>query len=809
MVSTASAAMSANELDAGFRLNDWLVEPRERRISRAGGSRPLTAEQAAILLSLAERHGEVVDATTLRARTWPDGAGDDATLRANVHALQEILGDPRNAPDIIVPTGSRGYALVAHFEPLGAGTADTGTAVPVPTPFAPRLVARLQSFIAELRRRHVFKVAGAYLLAAWLVLQVAETTFEPLRLPAWWMTALTILAVTGFPIVAALAWLYEITPGGIVADPSGNGRVVLPRPRRSLAPWLVAGVAAMAAVTGFAWWRTLQQAPDDAARGGPAFASIAILPLIDMSPTGAGQGYLGDGLSEELSARLAQVRGLRVAARTSAFAFRGRNVDVREIGRALGVRHVLEGSVRRQSGRVRVTAQLIDASTGYHAWSESYERPSDDLLSIQEDIAIAITQELKVMLASDVQGSSEQEDAPDPRAYDFYLAGLSQLRQAGSLNRIADAEALFRRALDIDPAFARAHAGLCRAAIVRYDRTRATAAVAAAEAACRKALETGSWLRETELALGRLYVISGRNELGESVFRTLLVHDTRDADAHVGLAGALEGQDRLADAERSFRNATAAEPGYWYAHNRLGSFLVQHGRAQEAVGPFTRVTELAPGNPTGHNNLGTAQFMTGQLDGAAVSFQRSLAIEPARAAYSNLGTVHFFRHQYEQAAGMFTRSIELAPEDHELRGGRADVLWQIESRREDAVADYRQAIALAEKSLEVNPTQAVSWSQLAYYHGRTGNPVQAAQVMGRAFELAPDNPFVNYYAALAAFDRGDEAEAARRVVRAIELGYPAALVKADPVISRFAPAATMTENRSNLPESAGLRRPDP
>jgi TolB-like protein/Flp pilus assembly protein TadD/DNA-binding winged helix-turn-helix (wHTH) protein len=787
-MASASVAMRANGLDAGFRLNDWLVEPRQRRLSRAGGSRPLTCDQAAILLSLAERHGEVVDAATLRARTWPDGAGDDYTLRANVHALQEILGDPSNAPDVILPTGNRGYALVAHFERLDAGWDGTDTSQAPIKPFAPRLAARLQSLIAELRRRHVFKVAGTYLVAAWIVLQVAETTFEPLRLPAWWMTALTIVAVTGVPIVTALAWLYEITPGGIVADQSRTGRVALPRPRRSLAPWLVVGVAAMASITGLAWWRSLQHTPGHPAGGGPAFASIAVLPLVDMSPAGAGRGYLGEGLSEELSARLAQVRGLRVAARTSAFAFKGRNVDMREIGRALGVRHVLEGSVRRQSGRVQVTAHLIDTSTGYRAWSESYERPLYDLLSIQEDIATAISQELKVPLAPDVEGSSGQVGAPDSRAVDSYLAGLSRLRRASSLNSIGEAEVLFQQALDIDPAFARSHAGLCRAAIARYDRTRATAAMMSAEVACRKATETGSWLRETELALGRLYVTSGRNELGESVFRKLLLRDARDADAHLGLASALEAQDRLAEAERSFRDAVAAEPGYWYAHNGLGSFLVQHGRAKDAVAPFTRGTELAPGNPTAFNNLGTAQIMTGQLDGAAASFHRSLAIEPARTAYSNLGTVHYFRHQYEQAAGMFTRSIELAPKDHELRGGRGDVFWQIEGRREDAVADYRHAIALAERALEVNPTHAVKWAQLAYFHGRVGNSVRATQGMRRAFELAPDNPFVNYYAALAASDRGDDGEAAWLTSRAVAQGYPEALAKADPVLSRHAPA---------------------
>jgi len=773
--------MSIDELDLGFRLNDWLVEPRKRRISGAGGSRPLTAEQAVILLSLAERHGESVDTTTLRARTWPDGAGDDETLRANVHALQEILGDSLSAPGLIVPTGKQGYALVAHFQPLVGGTEPTGSLPGPSRPYASRLVGRLHTLAAEARRRHVFKVLGAYLVAAWLVLQVGETTFEPLRLPAWGMSALTILAVLGLPIVAALAWSYEITAGGIIADPATGG-VAMPRPRRSLAPWLVALVAAMAVVIGVAWWRTLEPQLDSPSAG-PAFASIAVLPLIDMSPRGAGPLYLGDGLSEELSARLAQIRGLRVAARTSAFAFKDRNVDVREIGRALGVRHVLEGSVRRQAGRVRVTAQLIDATTGYHSWSESFDRPADDLLSIQEEIAAAISHRLKLVLTTDDGESDSEDEVRDPRAIDFYLAGLAQLRNAGGLTEIGGAEALFRKALAIDPFFGRAHAGLCRAAIDRYGRTRAAAAVASAEAACRTALETGSRLRETEFALGHLYAVSGRIERAEQVFRGLLARDPRDADALMGLASALEARGQLADAERSYRDAARVEPGYWNTHNSLGSFLVQNGRAADAVEPFTRVTELAPGNSTGYNNLGTAQLMTGQLAGAAKSFERSLELDPGRAAYSNLGTVYFYRHEYDKALDMYSRAIGLAPEDYEMWGGRGDVLWQIPDRRDAAVHDYERAIRLAEQALEVNPNNVVSIAQLAYFRGRVGDAEQSARDMQRALELAPDNGFVNYYAALAAVDRGDDAEAARLVAKAVAGGFLQSLLQADPVLT--------------------------
>ena len=242
----------------------------------------------------------------------------------------------------------------------------------------------------------------------WIVLQVAQVTFAPLRFPDWWMTALTILAITGLPIVVVLAWAYEITPAGVVLDAGPGGTGVLrrlPRARQSIAPVIVTGVALMALVTGFAWWRSIDVPSEAAAPALPPIEagvrSIAVLPLVDMSPAG-GNDYLGDGLSEELSTKLAQVPGLRVAARTSAFEFKGRNLDVRKIGQALGVRHVLEGSVRRDGDNVRVTVQLIDTATGFHAWAGNFDRPWRDVLALQDDIAVSVTDVLQVVLRDKV-----------------------------------------------------------------------------------------------------------------------------------------------------------------------------------------------------------------------------------------------------------------------------------------------------------------------------------------------------------------------------------------------------------------------
>ncbi len=461
--------MDAEGLRNGFRVGDWLIEPGESRASKSDQAVSLTDDQIEVLIVLASRHGEAVDHRTLRNEIWPGRHGAEEKLRRTVGALRELFGDKPRHPRYIASVGNDSYALIAHFEQVA------------PVARAPDLLAsgyaahatfggRAQHLLAELRRRHVFKVTASYLVGMWIVLQVAQVTFAPLRFPDWWMTALTILAVIGLPIVLVLAWTYEITPEGVVLDAGVDGTGVvrrLPRPRQSIGPVIVAGVALMATVTGFAWWRSLDV---PATSGGkpvpplePGPRSIAVLPLVDMS-AGGGNAYLGDGLSEELSTKLAQIPGMRVAARTSAFEFKGRNLDVRKIGQSLGVRHVLEGSVRRNGDNVRVTVQLIDTATGYHVWAGNFDtrlarRPGtagrhrhlgDGRAAGRPQGHGPAAQQAARSISSTRARSTRTWPVSAPCASRAISAGCSRRRQS------------FKAAIDIDPEFAGAYAGLCR-----------------------------------------------------------------------------------------------------------------------------------------------------------------------------------------------------------------------------------------------------------------------------------------------------------------------------------------------------------
>ena len=774
--------MDAAGLQHGFQVGEWLIEPRLSRATSPNGQFvDMHAEHVQVLVALAARHGEAVDRRTLRNLVWPGQPHSDEKLRETIAALRALFGDRPRHQHHIASIGHEAYALIAHFELAPTPRETPAQPAPEPAVARPR-PNRLYWLLGESRRRSVFKVAASYLVGMWITLQVAEVTFAPLKFPDWWMTALTILAVLGLPIVVALAWTYEITPAGIVLDlGESTGSVKLARRRQTIAPAIVLGVALMSGVTGFAWWRSIDSrsaleaapvAPEPGAR------SIAVLPLTDMSPAG-GNAYLGDGLTEELSTRLAQVPGLRVAARTSAFEFKGKNVDVRRIGQSLGVRHVLEGSVRRVGNTVRVTVQLIDARTGYHVWAGNFDREWSSVLELQDDVARSVSEALQLVL-DDTGESAQARLHPDPRAIDPYLEGLALLRQPGDPSVLLNAEQAFRAAIAITPGFAGAHAGLCRALLSRFDHTRDRAALREAEPECQKALNIDAALLDTRKALAELYVSDGRYPAAINAYTQLLKRDPQDADAQIGMGEALASLGRTSEAEASLRRAVEVEPGYWASHATLGDFLFDRGRIDEAAVELSRVTELVPSSAAAWSNLGGVLQMKGDMNAATRAYERSLQLEPSKNAYSNLATTQYYAGRFSEAVRNFERALTLGEHDQVIRGNLADALWQIPDRRTEAIGHYRRAIEMAETDLASTPADPMLQAQLGYYYGRVGDTVRSAAYLDSAVAAGPDILYVQYYRAVAAADRGDRESALVGIAELLRLGF-------DPILLRLAP----------------------
>jgi len=307
----------------------------------------------------------------------------------------------------------------------------------------------LPKFFAELQRRNVYKVAVAYLVASWLLIQTATQVFSVFEVPDWATRLVVLVLLLGFPVALVLAWAYELTPQGLVRTDEVEAEKSTTHGTGRMLEFVIIGVLlAVIAVFAFQHYRPAAVADE----------SIAVLPFVDLSQA-KDQEYFSDGMSEQIINSLSKIHGLFVVARTSAFAFKNKNTDIHEVGRLLHVTHVLEGSVSRGTGRVRIDTRLIDVTNGYQLWGETYNSSEQDFISLQNDLAQKVASALQVEL------HLAKRPTVDAQAYDLYLRGRYFLNKR-TVDGIQKARELFEQAVAKDARFALGHAGIAHAIIL-------------------------------------------------------------------------------------------------------------------------------------------------------------------------------------------------------------------------------------------------------------------------------------------------------------------------------------------------------
>lgn len=413
---------------------------------------------------------------------------------------------------------------------------------------------RLRHLLAELRRRHVFRVAIVYAATVFVALQSTQLMAEGLDLPAWVFRAITLVSLVGFPVALVLAWALELTPEGVKRTRHVVSNPGLNAPSSPGTSWwtTLIGVFVVLLFAGGGWMALSEPSP--------RYDSIAVLPFVDLNPE-YGDGYLGDGLAEELINALGNVTALKVAARTSAFTFKGRETDVRDIGRTLGVATVLEGSVRRNAEQVRIVAQLVDATTGFRIWGGEYEGGTGDLFALQNLIAAEIVERLAVELGAVDVTRLRRGGSRDALAYELYMRARQRWagRKVPELKLALDE---MRHAVQIDPEFALAWSGLADVitALARRDP----------DARALRSEARGATIRALALA-----------------------PDLPEAWASLGiLAGELEFEWETA--ERALRRAVTMRPSYAQAHQWLADVQRYLGQFDKATASYERAVALDP-----------------------------------------------------------------------------------------------------------------------------------------------------------------------------------------------------------------------
>lgn len=438
-----------------------------------------------------------------------------------------------------------------------------------------------QRFFAELKRRRVFRVMAVYGVVGFVVLQVVDLAVPALLLPDWTYRLVALILLIGFPVAIVLAWAFEMTPGGVqrtssATDAEIEASVAAPAGKR----WPI-GLAALAGtlLLGLgAWWVLADSAPAADAD----YDSIAVLPFVNMTGN-AEVEYLGDGIAEELRNALVGIGGISVPSMTSAAAFKGSGADIRTIGDSLDVQLVLEGSVRGTSDRLRVTAQLIDAESGYHVWQKSYDRPVTDLLDLQDELTGLIVDALVVELDAQDEEELLARGTESTTAYDLYLQGRYFWNKR-TLEDIRVAIGLFEEAIEVDSTYAPAYAAIADAYAVPTgwgdDPGHAlNEAVRYAELA----LDLDPALAQAHTAIA--YAVMMRDldfRRAEAAFGRALELDPQYATAHQWLAELLSATDRHDEAVHEVRIAESLDPTMIIRWN-VARVLYFAGRYEEAI----------------------------------------------------------------------------------------------------------------------------------------------------------------------------------------------------------------------------------
>jgi TolB-like protein/Flp pilus assembly protein TadD len=638
----------------------------------------------------------------------------------------------------------------------------------------------------------------------WLVLQVAELTFDPLGLPKGGIRLLIIISIAGFPAVVFLAWILDLKSQGVMFDLplwQVEGAVTRQQKKASRPLALLLCLLVIVGTWGLVIIldnriqpaevevTTLQsqfEPKSDTVETDFPANSIAVLAFenFDGQPE---SNYFADGLAEEILNHLSGIRELNVAARSSSFRFRGERVDVREVARLLNVGHVLEGSVRREGNRVRISAQLIDGKEGFNAWSKSYDRNLDDVFAIQREIALAVVNELKIALSVDSQNRLQQTQSENIDAYIFYLQGLEKLRSSQHAERINTANALFNQALNIDPAFARAYAGICEANLALYEITNNVDDFTNAEIACEKAqnlnIDSNS---EVKIALGRLYRVRGLYQKAEDILLNAIAISPAEVDAYIELGEIYSAQKKFGNAETSFLRAIDLKRNYWKAYEALANFYYTTEQYSDSANTYEIVARLTPDSSKGYLGKGSAYWMLGDTKRALQAYERSLELNPSRQAYTNLGMFYYYAGQFEQAVGMQLKALEFAETDHRVWGRLAESYRFIPAQESESQYAYKRAAELARDNLQINKEDWHTRAILGLYLVHLDEQAEGMNLLEAAIEQSQRNPEILYFKALAVLQEDDTEQAIKLLEEAIALEhYYKQFIALDPDLKRL------------------------
>jgi TolB-like protein/Flp pilus assembly protein TadD len=592
----------------------------------------------------------------------------------------------------------------------------------------------MSGFFEELQRRKVYRVAAAYIIAAGFIIQIGSAVFPAWELPNWTFRLVVVLLLIGFPIALILAWAFDVTSQGIKATPT----VALPgsHRRRNVIMLVATGVVISAAAGFFLLPRASARKIDK---------SIAVLPFENLS-NDQENAFFADGIQDDILTSLSKIGDLKVISRTSVMQYRGKGNNVREIGKALGVSAILEGSVRRSANRIRVNVQLIDAITDEHIWANDYDRDLTDVFMIQSDLAQKIAGELQAKLSPTEKAQMTQKPTENGEAYLAYIQAMN-LFVPENVEKLKQAEQLYQRALDLDPNFALAYARLSHLeSWIFHSFDPSAARRAKARSLADQALKLQPNLPEAHLALGYCYYYGELNyDRALDEFKIAQSGLPNDAEVLLSLGAIQRRQGKWADSTANFEKAASVNPKDPWVLQNLGINYASVKNYEVANKTFDRGIEIGPtsfGLRALKSQLmlawkGDLSFTTQELAKAPEGFDPEGMISEVR-----VGTFIYQRKFAEALAllqkikGETLHGENGSPTPKALLEGICYFFMNDKAKAREVM---ERARVFVEQQVRENPNDAPHHAQLGLILAALGRKEDAIQEGKRATELLPES----------------------------------------------------------------------
>jgi TolB-like protein/Tfp pilus assembly protein PilF len=563
---------------------------------------------------------------------------------------------------------------------------------------------KIDNFFAELKRRNVYKVAVAYAVVAWLLIQAASILFPTFDAPPWGMKVFVAVIVLGFPIALVFSWAFEITPEGIKLESDiERNKSIARRTGRKIVAVTIAVAVVAAGLFVYQLVRSKSDTSSSPTTATIADKSIAVLPFDNLSrdPDNA---YFAEGVQDEILTRLAKVADLKVISRTSTQHFKSTPENLPQIAKQLGVTNILEGSVQKAKDQVRVNVQLINALTDAHLWAEIYDRKLTDIFSVESDIAKTIADTLKAKLTGSEQAAMSKKPTENSAAYELYLKGRFFWNKRTG-NDLKTAANYFQRAIDADPSYANAYAGLAQSYLLipLFGAGMPRDFFPKASDAARRAIELDETSAEGHAALANLYCMDDFNPpTSEKEFQRAIALDPNYATAHHWFSNSLlVTMGRFDEAIKEGKRAVELDPLSLIINADLGGTLMLSRRYDDAIAQLRSTLALDPNFAYAHWNLGEALYLKGDSTGAIAEYEKAASLDNDPEIQALLARAYAETGKKEQALEILRKLSETA--QHQFVRGYLFALIYI------GLGDKTMAIRYLERCSEERENIDLNW----------------------------------------------------------------------------------------------------